>query len=44
MDVGYRKFNFTSNVIQDNLFDECDFLKERGFKGCRLERTQYITF
>ncbi|WP_354002069.1 pentapeptide repeat-containing protein [uncultured Phocaeicola sp.] len=43
MDVGYRKFNFTSDVIQDSSFDECD-LKESSFKGCRLERTQYITF
>lgn len=41
MDMNFRKFDFRSNVIQDSLFDECDFM-DSNFKGCRLERTQYI--
>lgn len=41
MDMDFRKFDFESNVIQDSLFDECD-LRDSSFKGCRLERTQYV--
>ena len=38
-DMNLKKFDFSGNIIQDSLFDECD-LKESNFKSCRLEGRQ----
>ena len=39
--MNFMHFDFSSNTIQESVFDECN-LRESNFKGCRLERTQYI--
>lgn len=37
--MNLKKFDFSGNIIQESLFEECD-LKESNFKNCRLEETQ----
>lgn len=40
LDMNFVKFDFTSNVIQESLFEKCN-LAESNFKECRLEGTQF---
>lgn len=38
-EMTFRKFDFTSNIIQESMFEECD-LQESNFQDCRLEATE----
>lgn len=37
--MNFKKFDFSSNVIQESVFEECD-LVESSFKDCTLDATQ----
>ncbi|AFS78937.1 hypothetical protein Curi_c19320 [Gottschalkia acidurici 9a] len=39
MEMSFRKFDFSGNIIQESTFEECN-LMESSFQDCRLEATQ----
>ncbi len=41
IEIPFRKFDFSSNVIHESAFEECD-LQESNFRNCRLEATQFF--
>lgn len=41
MGMKFIRFDFSKNVMQDSMFEECD-LRECSFKGNVLERTQFL--
>ena len=41
VEMPFRKFDFSGNIIQESIFEECD-LQESNFRGCRLESTQFF--
>jgi hypothetical protein len=41
IEMNFRKFDFSGNVIQESIFEECD-LQESNFRNCRLEATQFF--
>jgi uncharacterized protein YjbI with pentapeptide repeats len=41
IEMPFRKFDFSGNIIQESIFEECD-LQESNFKDCRLEATQFF--
>lgn len=40
IEMNFRKFDFSGNVIQESMFEECN-LQESSFRNCRLEATQF---
>lgn len=38
-EMNFKKFDFTSNIIQESMFEECD-LQESNFRDCGLEATE----
>lgn len=40
IEMSFRKFDFSGNIIQESMFEECD-LQESNFYDCRLEATQF---
>lgn len=41
IEIPFRKFDFSSNIIQESIFEECD-LQESNFRDCRLEAAQFF--
>lgn len=41
IEMPFRKFDFSGNIIQESAFEECD-LQESNFRDCRLEATQFF--
>lgn len=41
LEMPFRKFDFSGNIIQESMFEECD-LQESSFRDCRLEATQFF--
>lgn len=41
IEMPFRKFDFSGNIIQESIFEECD-LQESNFRDCRLEATQFF--
>ncbi|MCI8992438.1 MAG: pentapeptide repeat-containing protein [Eubacterium sp.] len=41
IEMSFRKFDFSSNMIQESIFEKCD-LQESNFMDCRLEATQFF--
>ena len=41
IEMPFRKFDFSSNIIQESVFEECD-LQEGNFSDCRLEATRFF--
>ncbi len=41
IEIPFRKFDFSGNIIQESIFEECD-LQESNFRNCRLEATQFF--
>lgn len=40
VEMPFRKFDFSGNIIQESIFEGCD-LQESNFRGCRLDATQF---
>lgn len=41
IEMPFQRFDFSSNTIQESIFEECD-LQESNFRECRLEATQFF--
>lgn len=41
IEMPFRKFDFSGNIIQESVFEECN-LQESNFKDCRLDATQFF--
>lgn len=39
IEMAFRKFDFSGNILQECMFEECD-LQESNFQDCRLEATR----